>query len=372
MSVVRRFLYRDIATAVLSVTVAFVGLFFFFDLIDELSYVGRPFASDPNQAYELRHALFYVSSQMPNRVYDVLPIAVLIGSVFVFAKLAQNSEFTILRTSGLGPWLALRILLVLGGLFVCLTFVVGDYLAPATSNLGFVLKARFEGRSSAGPAGAWIKEKRDSGEASVNVRNLAGRGQMEGVRIFEYDGQGWLLARTQAESATIDNDGQWTLQGVDRVEFLNRGLPDSSLKASRVSQMTWPSTLTADMVSVALLHPDRMSTLALYGFIQHLGETGQSSQLYELEFWRKVFYPLSCLVMMVLALPFAYLHFRSGSITGYVFGGVMIGISFFLLNNVFGFIGRLHDWVPWMAAASPSLIYSVISLTAFGWLVLRR
>jgi lipopolysaccharide export system permease protein len=67
------------------------------------------------------------------------------------------------------------------------------------------------------------------------------------------------------------------------------------------------------------------------------GANGQSSQRYEIEFWRKVFYPLSCLVMVVLALPFAYLHFRTRFISGYVFIGVMAGISFFLLNNLFGF-----------------------------------
>jgi lipopolysaccharide export system permease protein len=54
--------------------------------------------------------------------------------------------------------------------------------------------------------------------------------------------------------------------------------------------------------------------------------------------------------MVVLALPFAYLHFRSGGITSYVFGGVLIGISFFLLNNVFGYIGNLQNWMPWLAA----------------------
>jgi lipopolysaccharide export LptBFGC system permease protein LptF len=57
--------------------------------------------------------------------------------------------------------------------------------------------------------------------------------------------------------------------------------------------------------------------------------------------------------MVVLALPFAYLHFRSGSIAGYVFGGVMAGISFFLLNNVFGYIGNLQNWSPWLTAAAP-------------------
>lgn len=85
-----------------------------------------------------------------------------------------------------------------------------------------------------------------------------------------------------------------------------------------------------------------------------------------------MFYPLGCLVMMVLALPFAYLHFRSGNISGYMFIGVMAGISFFLLNNVFGFIGNLRNWQPWIAAATPGLIYSLLSLGAFGWLVLRQ
>ena len=59
--------------------------------------------------------------------------------------------------------------------------------------------------------------------------------------------------------------------------------------------------------------------------------------------------------MVVLALPFAYLHFRSGSVATYVFGGVMAGISFVLLNNVFGFVGNLQNWLPWLTAAAPSL-----------------
>jgi lipopolysaccharide export system permease protein len=126
------------------------------------------------------------------------------------------------------------------------------------------------------------------------------------------------------------------------------------------------------MVSAALLKPERMSTIDLFQYIRHLDANGQSAQRYQIEFWKKVFYPLSCLVMVVLALPFAYLHFRSGGITGYVFGGVMAGISFFLLNNVFGYIGDMQNWQPWLTAAFPGIIYSLLSLTAFGWLVFRR
>ena len=375
MSVLRRLIYREVFTAVTTVTVVFIGLFFFFDFIDELSGIGRPAPGATQLVYELRHALLYVLLQTPNRMYDVLPISVLIGSVFVFARLAQSSEYTILRTSGLGPWRALRMLLGLASAFVVITFVVGDYAAPEATKAGQLLKARFAGRLDAGPTGAWLKERQNGQEALVNVLALSPDGQLQNIRIFEYNQQGNLLARTQAQTGWITPDDTWQLSQVVRTEFAGHrhtGTDTPLTPTQTLPSLNWPSTLTTEMVSVAFLQPDRMSTLALYSYVQHLDATGQSSQLYEIAFWRKVFYPLSCLVMMVLALPFAYLHFRSGSITGYVFGGVMIGISFFLLNNVFGYIGRLNDWQPWLAAASPSLIYTLISLSAFGWLVLRR
>jgi lipopolysaccharide export system permease protein len=143
---------------------------------------------------------------------------------------------------------------------------------------------------------------------------------------------------------------------------------------SRLQEPTlhWPTRISPEMVAASLLKPDKMATIDLFRYIRHLEANGQAAQRYEIEFWRKVFYPLSCLVMVVLSLPFAYLHFRSGGIAAYVFGGVMAGISFFLLNNVFGYIGTLQTWSPWLTAAAPGLLYSLLSLTAFTWLVLRR
>jgi len=120
------------------------------------------------------------------------------------------------------------------------------------------------------------------------------------------------------------------------------------------------------------LKPERMSAIDLFQYIRHLQSNAQTAQRYEIEFWKKVFYPISCLVMVVLALPFGYLHFRSGNIATMVFAGVMIGISFFLMNNVFGYIGNLNQWIPWLTAAAPGIIYSLVSLTAFGWLVLKQ
>ena len=174
------------------------------------------------------------------------------------------------------------------------------------------------------------------------------------------------------EQATISADDAWNLSGVVRTEFPARDQQSAQIQLLRLERFRWPNQISAQMVSAALLKPERMSTIDLFQYIQHLEANQQSAQRYEIEFWRKVFYPLSCLVMVVLALPFAYLHFRSGGISAYVFGGVMAGISFFLLNNLFGHMGNLQNWQPWLSAALPGLIYSALSLAAFGWLVFRR
>jgi lipopolysaccharide export system permease protein len=368
MSTLHRLIYREILAAVAFVTIGFLALFYFFDIADELQWIGR---SD-DAGYQLTHALLYVVLLMPGHLYELLPITVLIGTIFVMARFAQSSEFTILRTSGLGPWRALKSLLGLGLLFVVMTFVIGDYLAPWTDRTAQLLKARYQGAITVGQTGAWLKEKQNYSSYAVNVSALSSKGEMRGVRIFESNNQGLLVSITQADSGRFGGDDSWMLQHVVRSEFAVRGVDTAKVERSQLDSFRWPTQITAEMVSVALLKPERMGIIDLFEYIQHLDANGQTAQRYEIEFWKKVFYPLSCVVMVVLALPFAYLHFRTGSVTGYVFGGVMIGISFFLLNNVFGYIGNLQNWEPWLAAAAPGLLYSLVSLAALGWLVLRR
>lgn len=365
MRTIRRLIYVEVLYAVAFVSFGFLALFFFFDFVDELGNVGRGM-----EAYRLTQALVYVTLRMPSHLYELLPIAVLIGTIFVMARFAQSSEYTILRTSGLGPWRALRTLLLLGVAFTILTFATGDYLAPLSDRMGQMLKARMSGGVSIGSTGAWLKERQRYLSYNVNVHSLTPEGEMDRVRIFEADSRGFLVSLTQAPRATFA-DGAWILHDADRTEFQGSN-GTTRVERMKLANMRWPTEITQEMVSVALLKPERMSTIALFQYIRHLSANSQSSQRYEIEFWRKVFYPLSCLVMVVLALPFAYLHFRSGGITTYVFGGVLIGISFFLLNNVFGYIGNLQNWLPWVAAAAPGMLYTLLSLLAFGWLVLRR
>ena len=386
MKTIRRLIFGEVLTAIALVALGFLALFFFFDMVDELQHLGKsnglpaglPIA---NEVYQIRHALLYVGLLVPNHLYELLPISVLIGTIFVMARLAQSSEYTILRTSGLDPWRALKMLLSLGSLFVVLSFVVGDYVAPLSEKTAQLLKVRYQGTITVGQTGAWLKEKQVSSSVIANVRTLSRKNEMQGLQIFEFNNKGLLVSKLQAASASFGLDDSWQLYDVTRTEFnliVNpsaAGKPDKqSANVVRVSSdsFRWPTDITQEMVAVALLKPERMGTVDLFNYIRHLDANGQTAQRYEIEFWKKVFYPLSCLVMVMLALPFAYLHFRSGGLAAYVFAGIMIGISFFLLNNVFGYVGNLQRWQPWLAAAAPGMIYMAISLGAFGWLVLRR
>ena len=369
MKTIRRLIYAEVVTAVVFVTLGFLALFAFFDLADQLPSIGR---AGLGARYQVPQAAIYVTLLVPNHLYELLPITVLIGTIYVMTRLAQSSEFTILRTSGLGPWRALRLLLAAGGVFALLTFVIGDYLAPWADRTAQLLKARYEGNLTVGQTGAWLRERTPYALFAVNVGSLAPDGGMRNVRIFEFNNQNMLVSLTQAPAARFETDEAWELENADRTEFHGQGADQSSVARTRLAKYRWPTGITAEMISAAVLKPERMSTIDLFVYVRHLRENAQNAERYEIEFWKKVFYPLSCLVMVIMALPFAYLHFRSVGISLYVFGGVMAGISFFFLNNVFGYIGELRHWTPLLTAAAPGFIYMLISLAAFGWLVLRR
>ncbi|MGQ0710717.1 MAG: LPS export ABC transporter permease LptG [Rhodoferax sp.] len=368
MKTLRRFLYGEVAGAVALVTLGFIALFFFFDFVEELQNVTR----HGQLGYQIPQALVYVALMAPSHVYELLPITVLIGTIFVMARLAQSSEFTILRTSGLGPWRALRALGLLGLFFTVFTFAVGDYLAPFADRTAQRLRANYLGKLTVGKTGAWLKDRQPYAHFAVNVGSLSADAQMRDVHLFEYDNRGFMVSITRAQSAQFSEGEAWLLQSVQRTDFPAADAPQPGITLSTIDTLRWPTRLSAEMVAAAVLKPERMGTLALFQYMQHLKGNGQSAQKYEIQFWKKVFYPLSCLVMVVLALPFAYFHFRSGSIAPYVFVGVMAGISFVLLNNVLNDLGNLRGWQPWLTAAVPGLVYSLFSLSAFSWLVVRR
>ena len=282
MRTLRKLLYVEVLAAVALVIFAFSALFLFFDLSDELNAI----QSDKTLGYTVSKALIYVALMIPSHLYELMPIAVLIGTIFVMARLAQSSEFTILRTSGLGPWQALRALMVLGLGFVTLTFALGDYLAPLADKTAQAIKAQALGQISLGRTGAWIKDKQPYSSFSVNVGALEGTTGMKGIRIFELDNKGHIVSVMQASAGEFGPGQSWSLQEVTRTEFMNMGTPQAQSNTTRHAQLSWINHISAEMVASALLRPERMGTLELFQYVSHLNANGQSAQTYELQFWK--------------------------------------------------------------------------------------
>lgn len=381
MKTVRRLLYRQILSNVALVTLAFLALFLFFDLVDELQKVGK-------DGYQLTDALFSVLLQVPAHLYDLFPITLLIGSISALARLAQSSEFTILRTAGLGPGRALALLGSLGLAASLLTLVLGEWVSPWAEHQMAQHKARFEERKSVslGKGGAWLREqsgaKGQSLQITVNVGAALGDRQFQSVRIFEFNAQGQMISRISAKEALVQPQGQqasrWLLKDVTETRWVQATeaehdrVGQTMAHESHQAERQWDSTLSPQVIAASVLPIDTMTTQALWRYTQHLARNAQAAQKYELQFWKKAFAPLACLVMMSLALPFAYLQARSGGMSLKIFGGVMLGISFVLANHISSHLGLLHQWQPWLAALLPSLVYTLMAMSAFIWLVRNR
>ena len=378
MRIYEKYFARQVYLTFVFILFAFSGLFFFFDLINELNSVGHG-------NYKFMYAVLRVALQAPSRLYEIIPVAALIAAIYVFAQMAANSEYTIFRVSGLATGQALRSLLKIGVPLVLLTYLVGEVIGPYTDQLSE--RVRLEALGSAVStdfkSGVWVKDTlttRADGEQAtrfVNVGELMPDATITNVRIYEFDSQFRLTNVRLAKSGKYTPPGHWLLKDVTDTELISVPPPpnqpaDALNPVYRAQQTSMPeyslrSELTPQILSVLLVSPDRMSMFNLFRYIQHLSENHQDTQRYEIAFWRKLIYPFAVFVMLVLSLPFAYLHTRAGVVGVKVFGGIMLGMSFQLVNTLFSHIGTLNTWPAPLTAATPGLIYLALGLIGLKW-----
>ncbi|MHB0986686.1 MAG: LptF/LptG family permease, partial [Sulfuricella sp.] len=128
---------------------------------------------------------------------------------------------------------------------------------------------------------------------------------------------------------------------------------------------------TPDILNVLLVVPEQMSAWNLYFYVQHLRENKQKTTRYEIALWSKLAYPFASLVMIMLALPFAFYQGRSGGVSAKIFTGIMLGLAFHLLNRLFSHLGLLNDWPPMFSAIFPTLAFLGAAM-AMMWRVEKR
>ena len=353
----RRYLAREIYGAILFVIIAFLSLFAFFDLINELGDLGKG-------QYRLQHALGFVLLSIPGHVYELAPIAVLIGTLYALSRLGANSEFTVMRGSGLSPGNIIGLLSGIGLVMVLVTFSFGELVTPAAEKAARMLKLRATsfGLAQEFRSGLWVKDER----RFVNVRDVQPDTTLAGVRIYEFDTEHRLLSISFAAHGEYLGGNLWKLKDIVQTSFL-----DGRSSVAQVAESEWSSVLTPDILSVLFVIPERMSAWNLFQYTRHLADNRQKTERYEIALWKKLVYPFAVLVMMALALPFAYLHIRSGGVGIKVFTGIMIGIFFHMLNSLFLHLGLLRDWTPIYAALLPSTMFLAAAAIMMWWVERR-
>ncbi len=355
--ILRRYLSKEIFLSTLFVFIALLLLFAFFDLINELDNLG-------NNNYRLGSALAYVALSIPGHVYELFPIAALIGTLFALAQLVQHSEYTVIRVSGMSVGRMAIILIQLGLLFAALTFIFGEFIAPAADRAAQYVRLRATSSVIAQEfrSGLWVKDD----TSFVNVARILPDATLLDIKIYEFDPNYRLRTISTARQGDYQKDNLWRLQDVVQTRF-----EPLQVSVNSIPLADWRSVLTPGILNVLLVVPEKMSTSNLYRYVEHLRENKQRTSRYEIALWTKLSYPFAVLVMMVLALPFADHQKRAGGIGAKIFAGIMLGLAFHLLNRLFAHLGLLNAWPPIFTAVAPTLLF-LAAAVAMMWRTERR
>jgi lipopolysaccharide export system permease protein len=249
------------------------------------------------------------------------------------------------------------------------------------SGMAEKMKLRVQGSSISSEfrSGLWAKDViRDHGATGapvgsrfLNAHDVSADGELHGVKLYEFDSDFRLVDIVIATSARYLGRQTWRLSDMTETRF--GPMPgadtraDATVKPISIQKMAsadLSSEITPEILSVLFADPNRMSAKDLATYTRHLAENKQHTERYEIAFWKKIVYPFAVIVMMALALPFAYMHVRAGGVSLKIFIGIMIGVSFQLLNSLFSHLGLLKGWPPFATAVLPSLAFLLMAVSA--------
>ncbi len=354
MNLLTRYLGRQIYAGIALVFSALLMLFAFLDLIRELSSIGQG-------QYHLGYALLFVLLTLPGRIYELFPVAVLVGAIFALVQMAANSEMTVYRASGASLWQMIFALFKIALPLVALSFVCGELLAPPSERMAQELRLKAKGAQVSireFRSGVWVKDER----SFVNVKNVMPDASLLNINIYRFDETHHLQTITHAKRANFIERGRWQLEEVLETRFDKEG---ANINAQ--PEQEWLSALTPDIFSVLLVAPKQMSAWHLYQYTAHLRDNRQKSGGYEIAMWEKLVYPFALLVMLLLALPFASYHRRAGGVGGMVFLGIVLGLTFHFIGRLFASLGALNDWQPFISATAVTGLFFLLGMSMLWW-----
>lgn len=354
MNLLTRHLGREVYFGITLVFFALIMLFAFMDLIHELSQMGEG-------QYHLGYVLLFVALTIPGHVYALFPVAVLVGTILALVQMSANSELTVYRSSGASVWQMVGALFKIGLPLVMLSLVISEFVAPPSERMAQQLRLKAKNTQISLKefrSGVWVKDER----SFVNVKNVMPDTSLLNINIYRFDETYHLEAITSAKRANYVKERRWRLEDVQETRFGKEGVTINFQAGQE-----WISSLNPGIFSVLLVVPEQMSAVDLYQYTEHLKDNRQKSARYEIAMWNKLVYPLAVLVMMLLALPFASYHRRAGGSSAMVFAGIVLGLAFHFVGQLFANLGAINEWQPFMSATVVTGLFLMLGVLMLWW-----
>lgn len=374
MKTAHRYIASEIYRSTIAVTLVLVGLFMFFDMIENLDNL--------NERFTFGSLLLLQLMQIPTRLYDLLPIALLIGAIIALAGLAQRNELVVLRVSGISSRRLLGMLWMGTIPIMVFALLLSEGVTPYAESKTGQLNLQLLGKSSGARmnSGYWFREPTDNGALRViNISRISSEREVENIRIYNFDAEGKFKELIHAQRGLFQHQElQLTQAKLIRTDFdLETALMDPTAPLTPLSTQTMldsytiSTSLTQARLLASELQPDRMSIMGLLDYIQYLEDNHLQSNRQVVALWRKGVYPFTLLVMITLAAPISFLQTRKGGAGLKVFGGILIGVVFFMINQLALNLGMLNNLPPWLTALAPNTIALVIASLAL-YLIERK
>jgi lipopolysaccharide export system permease protein len=346
-----RYIGTQVFFAILTVLGVIVGLALLFAFIDEMG--------DVEGNYGLQDAAWYVFLTLPRRVYEMLPMAALIGCLIGLGSLASNSELTIMRAAGVSigriVWAVMKPMLVL----MLVGILIGEYLAPWGENRAQADRAMAQGSGEAQSSkrGLWHRQ----GDEFVHINAVQPNGVLFGVTRYRFDDQRHMLSSSFARRAQYQGD-HWQLENVATTHFRER-----STEVVKTPNERWDVELNPQLLGTVVLEPEALSVTGLWRYIHYLAEQGLNNGQYWLAFWSKVLQPAVTAALVLLAISFIFGPLRSVTLGQRVFTGVVVGFVFRIAQDLLGPSSLVFGFSPLFAVLIPAAVCALAGV----WLLRR-
>ncbi|NOT83184.1 MAG: LPS export ABC transporter permease LptG [Methylococcaceae bacterium] len=352
MNVINWYIVKEVLKGSFAALVVLLTLFTLFTFSDELKDIGKG-------DYRLREILLFLFFDAPTVMYELMPTAALLGSLFVLGAMANNRELVAMQAAGLSIFGIIKAVMMAGLILAIFAIGVGEFIAPEAEYDAMMIRSTAQEKQVVLQTryGLWLRE----GNVFINVRQVAAENKLADISVFELNKDYHLVSMVHAAHADFVAAGRWKFNQIQRTDVVGE-----RIVAATLPQGDFQSSIDPALLNMVVVSADNLSLYDLAMYVDFLKKNNQKSQLFELAFWGRVVNPLVIFVMLLVSAPFVIGIKRGVSVGARIMVGVLIGMGFNVFDKIAGHLGLVYDLNPALMAVLPSALVLSISLIAIA------